>query len=114
MDNLIAMNAPSLGKFQKNVAGDGTIYINSDQVSPQNVRSDVKCVAVPVDSLAAELGSPRVANIIMLGAYVQNTGVFKVEEIVKTVCDKLAQKAEFLELNKNAIETGMKYVTGKK
>lgn len=104
---LIAMNKPSLDKFQKKVRADGAIFINSDLVSPNDVRQDVRCYAIAVDSLAQSLGSAKVSNIVMLGAYVKYSGFFTVDEILNTVCAKLAKKPEFLEMNKNAVKLGM-------
>lgn len=104
---LIAMNKPSLDKFQNQVSADGAIFINSDLIDPEAVRKDVKSFAIPVDSLAAELGSQKVANIVMLGAYVKYSGFFTEEEILGTVCAKLAKKPEFLEMNKQAVKIGM-------
>lgn len=110
LDVLIAMNAPSLLKFQGRVKEGGTIFINSTLIDPEHVRKDVNCIAIPVDDLALELGSQKVANIIMLGAYVQQSGIFTEEEILSTVLAKLAKKPQLLELNKNAICLGMEQV----
>lgn len=104
---LIAMNKPSLEKFQLSVSNSGAIFINSDQIDPSLVRSDVKSYAIPVDSLARDIGSQKVANIVMLGAYVKYSGFFTEEEILSTVCAKLAKKPEFLEMNRLAVKTGM-------
>ena len=107
IQSLIVMNMPSLVKFQGRVKPGGTIFINSNLVSPEEVRKDVTCLAIAVDELAAGLGSPKVANIIMLGAYVQKSGFFTEEEILKTVCAKLAKKPQLLEMNKAALKLGM-------
>jgi len=109
IDTLIAMNEPSLKKFQDMVKPGGTVYINSSLVKAQDVRGDVCCTEVPADELAHELGSTKVANIIMLSAYAAGTGLFTKEEVTETVLHKLASKQQFLELNKRAIETGYAY-----
>lgn len=106
IDTLIAMNEPSLKKFQDMVKPGGTVYINSSLVKAEDVRADVRCTSVPADELAHELGSTKVANIIMLSAYAAGTGLFTKEEITETVLHKLASKTQFLELNKKAIEAG--------
>lgn len=108
-DTLIAMNEPSLLKFQNSIADGGTIYINSSLVDPAKVREGVNVVAVPVDERAHELGSTKVANIIMLSAYAASTGLFTKEEITETVLHKLASKPQFLDMNKKAIEAGFEY-----
>lgn len=110
LDVLIAMNKPSLLKFQERVKTGGTIFINSTLIDPADVRKDVNCIDLAVDDLALGLGSQKVANIIMLGAYVQWSGIFTQDEILHTVLAKLAKKPQFLELNKNAICLGMEQV----
>ena len=108
-DTLIAMNEPSLKKFQGMVKPGGTVYINSSLVKPEDVREDVVCTAIPVDDLAHELGSTKVANIIMLSAYAAGTGMFTKEEVTETVLHKLASKPQFLEMNRKAVETGFEH-----
>ncbi len=107
LDSLIAMNAAGLQEFQAKVKKGGHIYINSSMVNPADVRDDVECIAVPVDDMALELGSPKVANIIMLGAFVGKSGFYTEEEILHVVCAKLAKKPQFLEMNKAAVKLGM-------
>lgn len=109
IDTLIAMNEPSLKKFQGMVKPGGTVYINSSLVKPEDVRSDVVCTAIPVDDLAHELGSTKVANIIMLSAYAAGTGMFTKEEVTETVLHKLASKPRFLEMNRKAVEIGFEH-----
>lgn len=107
IDTLIAMNKPSLIKFQDQVKDGGAIFINSSLIEIKDVRKDVKLYALPVDDLAIEIGSQKVANIIMLGAYVQYSRFFSQEELINTVCSKLAKKPQFLEMNKAAVRLGM-------
>lgn len=107
IDVLIAMNKPSLLKFQDRVTDGGTVFINSSLIDSKDVRDGVNVYALPVDDLAVEVGSPKVANIIMLGAYVQYSGFFSQEEILNTVCSRLAKKPKFLEMNKAAVMLGM-------
>lgn len=107
---LIAMNEPSIIQFQKKVSQDGVIFVNSNLVDKSLIRKDVKSYCIPVDELAIKLGSPKVANIVMLGAYAKFSGFFTEEEITNTVCAKLAKKPEFLEMNKAAIKCGMSQI----
>ena len=110
LDSLIAMNESGLASFQSMVRPGGHVYINSSQVDPSHVRADVDCVAVPVDDLAEKLGSSKVANIIMLGAFVKKSGFYTEEQILSAVCTKLAKKPQYLELNKAAVKCGMEEV----
>lgn len=107
IDTLIAMNEPSLNKFQGQVKDGGDIFINSSLIDSKAVRKGVKIYALPVDELAVELGSQKVANIIMLSACVKYCKFFTKKQLMDTVCSKLAKKPQFLEMNKNAVRIGM-------
>jgi 2-oxoglutarate ferredoxin oxidoreductase subunit gamma len=110
IDTLIAMNKPSLLRFQDRVKPGGVIFINSSLIDSKDVRKDVTVFAVPIDNLAVGLGSQKVANIIMLGAYVQHSGFFTQEQILNTISANLAKKPQLLEMNKTAVRLGMEKV----
>ena len=70
-------------------------------------RKDVNVVMVPADDIAAEIGSKKVANIVMLSAYAKVANLFSEAEIIGTVTKKLGRKVEFLPMNKEAVRRGM-------
>lgn len=67
------MNRPSLAKFEPVLRPGGTAFVNSSMVPQRVSRTDVKAVYVPCDQIAQELGSSKVGNMVMLGAYVAAT-----------------------------------------
>jgi len=69
---VVAMNRAALAKFEKRVAPGGTVFVNSSIIPDKVAREDVTAVYVPCDEIAAELGNAKVANMVMLGAYVLN------------------------------------------
>ena len=104
---VIAMNLPSLIKFESYVKPGGVILVNSSIIDKKVSRSDVKVAYVPANDIAAELGNPKVLNMVMLGAYIAKTGVVKEETMVDYVKKVFgSKKAELVELNKKAIEKG--------
>ncbi len=80
-DVLLALNEPSVDKFQESVAPGGTIIINSSIIKREEFRRDVHVYAVDATSLSARLGNPRGANIVMIGALVRATGVIGEQEM---------------------------------
>ena len=72
---LIVMNAPSLFSFQNKVTSGGTIFLNSSIINDRPNRQDVKVFCVPCADMALEVGNSRVANIIMMGAFIKKSGV---------------------------------------
>ncbi|WP_213973978.1 2-oxoacid:acceptor oxidoreductase family protein [Tepidanaerobacter acetatoxydans] len=107
IDALIAMNDPSLVKFENRVKENGLIMMNSSMCKKSVTRTDVEVCAVPVDEIAEKIGSKKVANIVMLSAYAQKAGIFTEEELMKSVLGKLGKKVQYIEMNKLAVHRGM-------
>lgn len=109
---LIAMNKPSLDKFESEVENGGTIILNESLITQDVKRSDVKVFKVPANEIANELGNLRVANMAVLGAYIAVRQSIKRETVFKALEETLGKKSEkIIELNKKAIERGEKIVT---
>ena len=105
---LIAMNAPSIEKFGPLVQSGGLVFINSSVVSEKFERADVKTVYVPCEDIAYELGNPKVANMVMLGAYVGATGALKKETVERMIHEIFnGPKAKLIPLNLAALQRGM-------
>lgn len=79
----VIMNRPSLDKFEKRVKPNGLVMINSSMVDRTPDRTDIEVLAIPVNEMAEEMGNPRGANMIMLGAYLEKTSVVAVEEALE-------------------------------
>ena len=105
---IIVMNRPSLLKFESAVKPGGTVFVNSSIVPDKVSRTDVRAVYVPCDEIAAELGNPKVANMVMLGAYIGATGALKVETIVEMIHEMFTgKKAKLVPLNLEALQRGI-------
>jgi len=104
---LIAMNTPSLKKFEADVVPGGTIFLNSSIISEPVEREDVRVVRVPCDRIAGELGNPKVANMVMLGAYIAATGALKTQTIQEMLTHMFTgKKAQLVPLNMEAMSRG--------
>ena len=62
----IVMNRPSLDKFENDIIPGGALFINSSLIEKKATRDDIKVYYVPANEIASELGTDRVANIVML------------------------------------------------
>ncbi len=107
IDVLIAMNQPSLTKFAGRVKDDGIILANSNLCEGPPEGCCARYIPMAVDEEAEKLGSKKVANIVMLGAYNQVAQIFSEEELISAVVKKLGRKPQFLEMNKAAVKLGM-------
>jgi len=104
---LIAMNQPSLDKFEPNVSEDGLIVLNNSLIEREVKRNDVKVIRIPADNIADKLGNSRAANMVVLGAYVKKSGIVKMDTIFKALEKALAgRNKKLLELNKEALKQG--------
>ena len=107
MDDLIAMNAPSLNKFLPMLKPGGNLFINSSIVKDKIERNDVKVIEAPVTELSLAMGNAKVLNVIMLGVYVGYTGILPSNMVEQTMLEKLGRKAELIQMNKDAFAKGL-------
>jgi 2-oxoglutarate ferredoxin oxidoreductase subunit gamma len=106
-DVIVVMNQPSFEKFKDDVKPGGILLYNSNLIKPEAVKSDIKLIAVPANAIATEAGSDKVANIAMLGAVVEASGIVSDKACVETLKEKLGKKKpEFLPMNMTAYEKG--------
>ena len=108
---LIALNEPSLEKFEAGVVSGGQVFINSDGVTDKVSRSDLTAYYIPCNTIADEIGNPKVSNMVMLGAYVAGTGILKPETIEQMIQEMFTgAKAKFVPLNIEAFRRGCQCV----
>jgi 2-oxoglutarate ferredoxin oxidoreductase subunit gamma len=65
---VIALNLPSLDRYEPVVAPDGLLIVNTSLVDRAVARTDLDVVAIAADDVAAELGHPKLTNVVLLGA----------------------------------------------
>ena len=105
---VVAMNLPSLDKFEPQLSAGGILLINSSLIERAAKRSDVKVQLIPCNDIAKELGNPKVANMVMVGAIVAASGVVKIESVLQVLAKKIFKnKPEVMQLNEQAIRRGM-------
>ena len=111
-DTILAMNKPSLLKFQGDVKPGGLLLINSSIIDIKTERTDVDAVYVPCNEIAESVGNLKGPNVVFLGAYVaKKPDVISREAIVEAMRVELGErKARFLEGNIKALDAGIAYV----
>ena len=104
---LIAMNRPSLEKFENSVVKGGLIFVNSSLINIRSTREDVGVYYIPANDLAEEIGSSKAANNIILGALLELTGVVSPGAIEKSLMDVLPpHHHKMIPINLKALEAG--------
>ena len=80
------MNLPSLKKFESWLKSGGILFFNTSLVPPEKqTRKDIITYSIAANDLATELGNARLANMILIGAYVEATGVVSQESLLRPV-----------------------------
>lgn len=109
-DVLIAMNLPSLDKYEDAVAEGGMIFIDSTLIERDVKRTDVKAFAIPATKMANDNGTPTLANMIIMGKVMKELGEFSDEGVRKALGKVISAKhADMLEVNLGAIKLGAEY-----
>ncbi len=103
---VVAMNQPSAVKFQHHIQSGGLFFINSSLVEADLVRGDIEIVRVPANRIADELGNPRAANMIMLGAFIKKSGLVQLDSVKAALKQTLSAKKKLIESNEIALEAG--------
>jgi len=105
--SIIAMNRPSLDKFENTVIPGGKLFINSSIIDVKSSRTDIDVYYVPCNEIAHEMGNDKVANMIMLGAYLAKCPVVSVDTVLEALLEKLGKnKSHLIPLNREAITKG--------
>ena len=114
-DTVIAMNKPSVARFNTHIKAGGMLMYNSSLIERQEFRDDIRLVEIPASEIADELGNPRVANLVMAGAYVKFSKLINYEETLKWLPEILPTKRqEMLQINLDAFNRGFNFVKEKK
>jgi len=105
---LIALNLPSLDKFEPTIAPDGAIIVNESLIDRKVNRDDLRAAYLPINDIARASGNPRSLNMVALGAYVKATGAVTLESVISAMSKTMEAggKAKFIASNTKALEEG--------
>jgi 2-oxoglutarate ferredoxin oxidoreductase subunit gamma len=104
---LVAMNRPSLEKFEPKMQPGGFLLINRTLIEIPHTRADVDVAYVDITGLAGEVGNPRLANIVALGALIARVPIVGRDAVIEGLKKELSgKKAALLDLNLKALAAG--------
>jgi len=107
-DCIVAMNLPSLDKFEQHVKPGGVLVINSSIIERKSVRDDITVVYCDAMKIAEQVGNPKGANVAILGALMAKEPIVSVDKMTEAIRIELGErKAKFLEGNKAALLAGI-------
>ena len=110
-DVIVAMNRPSLDKFEEHVKPGGVLVVNSSIIDRKAVRDDITVVYCDANGVADSVGNPKGANVAILGAVMEKAPITSIDSMMEAIRIELGEKkARFLDGNKKALIAGMESV----
>ena len=109
-DVLVAMNLPSLQKFVNTVVPGGKIFVDSALIDAKVERTDVEVFYVPATQMAKDAGFSTLANMILMGKVIKETGAVCFDNNKETLESFIpAKKAKLIDINCQALQTGYEF-----
>ncbi len=107
-DILVALNQPSIEKFAPHIRPGGVLVYDTGMCPDGCKRTDIQIISAPISSLAKEIGSDKVVNMIAIGMVIGRTNVIKYESMEEDLTSFLKERdPDLLEKNLIAIKKGM-------
>ncbi len=92
----IVLNLPSLERYEPLLEPGGLLIVNASLIDREVERDDLDVIAIPADDVAAELGNPRLTNMVLLGAYLARTEALSVAQVSATLERVLPKRHQHL------------------
>jgi Pyruvate/2-oxoacid:ferredoxin oxidoreductase gamma subunit len=108
---LIALNEPSLRKFLPTVEPGGLVLYNADRLLVDCPVDGVRMTPIASTAIADRLGSPKVGNMVMLGALLEATGMLP-DEALERAMHRLVTRESWYELDRAALQAGRAEMRG--
>jgi 2-oxoglutarate ferredoxin oxidoreductase subunit gamma len=111
----VALNLPSFQKYEPLIKPGGLLVYNVSLVPAQPSRDDIRYFPVPANDIAEELGNVRMANVVLLGAYLQVTAILPLFSVETALDLHLGQRQrKYLAANKEALRRGAAVVSAQR
>ena len=106
-DVLIAMNLPSLDKYESTVKKGGMIFLDSTLIERKVERDDVEVFYIPATKLASDNNMPTLANMIIVGKVLSELNDFQKESVDAALSKVIsAKRADMADINRKAMQIG--------
>lgn len=106
-DTVIVMNRPSLEKYEKYLKEGGLLIVNSTLIEQKAQRDDIRVLYVPANELAEQAGNIKTANMVALGAYIEQSTAVPKQSVLGALEHILGKKkAKLIPINEKALDLG--------
>jgi 2-oxoglutarate ferredoxin oxidoreductase subunit gamma len=114
-DCVIAMNLPSVDKYESLIKTGGRLVYDSTLVKRTLRRDDISAASVPAHDIALRCGSQQLVNIAMLGALIALCPLVELAAVEQALRTHLPQRhAGLLRPNILALHAGAAYAEERK
>jgi len=103
---VVAMNQPSMVRFQNKIQAGGVLFLNSSLTQETVSRGDIEIVNVPANAVAEKMGNVKSANMIMLGAFIKKTNLVNLQSLIDGLAVALKGNQKLIKINKEALSAG--------
>lgn len=108
---VLVLNQPSLDKFEDKVEKDGLMVLNSSLTERDPKRTDIESIKIPATAIATELGNVKIANMVLLGAFIQKTKLLDLNKTIEILPKSFPKnKQDLIEINIKALKKGAELI----
>jgi Pyruvate/2-oxoacid:ferredoxin oxidoreductase gamma subunit len=108
-DLLVAMNEVSLRKFASQIAPGGVILYNHERLPEDFQLPQARVICLPASAIADKLGSTKAANVVMMGALLEETECL-LPATADAVLESKVKRVELKEVNRKALAAGREFI----
>src|SRR5271157_250419 len=116
---LVVMNSASYNRFAGKLLPGGMLLYDSSLIdlsdNHTHLENDIKVLGVPASMLSATMNSTKLANMVMMGAFISSTGILSLDSVVRALNDMTpSSRKNMIDINKQLIEKGLDIIEHKK
>ena len=107
---VVALNQPSMIRFQNTIQSGGVMFLNSTLISVPPERGDIEVVSIPANAIAEKLGSVKSANMVILGAFIKKSNLVKMQSLIDGLIVAMKGNQKLININQEALNAGFNLV----
>jgi 2-oxoglutarate ferredoxin oxidoreductase subunit gamma len=112
-DVVLAMNLPSVDKYERLVPDNGVLIANSSLVNREIEREGIRSLLIPANKIAEEIGMARLANMVMVGAMLAIEPILPLDKVKKALEEHIPERhKKTLPINFQAMDQGFEFAKG--
>ncbi len=107
---VIAMNNPSMEKFEDILETDGLLIVDSSIIDKEPKNNNINIIKIPATQIMIDMGQPRLANMVLIGKLIKETSIVSMDMIIETLKNIVSKdKEKYISYNIEAIKAGYNY-----